>query len=62
MAGRRIREGDWLELELQRVVATWDDGTVTIEFAGQRITLRQDSKQILNVIPGRDRKGLPGED
>lgn len=49
----RIEPGDWLSLRPQRVVATWeDDGKVTIEFLGQRVTLRQDSDEIEEVVKG----------
>lgn len=50
MAKRRIEVGDWVTLQLP-VVATWEDGTVTLDM-GQRFTIRDDDSRIVEVTPG----------
>jgi hypothetical protein len=53
---RKIREGDRLLMSLKVVYLPEDEGLVTVEVGGQRVTLRRDDRDIRSVEQdGRER-------
>lgn len=58
MAKRKIERGDWLTVQVE-VTAVWDTGEVTVRHTGgQKVTLREDSEEIIEVTKDRGRKTL----
>lgn len=54
-ARTRIGEGDWVTLQV-RVTATWEDDTITLDIAGQRVTIPSKSEAIIGLTPRREER------
>lgn len=51
----KIGEGDWVTLQV-RVTATWEDDQITLDVAGQRVTISSKSEAIIGVTPREEER------